>query len=174
LKKLKIINTYKSYKYFLSGWVLEVRWRRYQRNEVVLVKVRHSFAVGKAPLQPWVIVRYNGVVVVGHCTCMAGLAETCSHVGALLHWIENTVRTSKEVSGTSQSNEWIVPRSVKSIPYKQLKDIKFRTTNNHLSTSGAIQTSDCRAEQVDSPTEEEKSSFYDAIARDQDIPWCYP
>ena len=146
--------------------MLEVRWARYQGSEVLLVigKVRHSFAASKSPLQPWVIVRYNGVVVVGHCTCMAGLAETCSHVGALLHWIENTVRISKEVSCTLQSNELIVPRSVKIIPNKQLKDIEFGTTSNHLSTSGAFQTGDCRAEQVDSPTEEENSSFFDAIA----------
>ena len=46
----------------------------------------------------------------GHRTCMAGLAETYSHVGALLHWVENAVRMAKEVSCTSCPNEWIVPR----------------------------------------------------------------
>ena len=39
-----------------------------------------------------VLVRCNGTVVVAHCTCMAGLAETCSHVGPVLLWLETTVR----------------------------------------------------------------------------------
>ena len=97
-------------------------------SSVVLVtgKVRHSFTASKPPLQPWVIIRYSGVVLVGRCTCMAGLAETCSHVGALLHWVENAVRMAKEVSCTSRPNEWIVPRVTK-IPYQMLKNIDFQS-----------------------------------------------
>ena len=52
---------------------------------VVLGKVRHSYAASKSPLKPWVIIRINGTFEVAHCTCMTGLAETCSHVGAILH-----------------------------------------------------------------------------------------
>ena len=33
-------------------------------------------------------------LVVAHCTCMAGLAETCSHVGAVLHWVQTAVRVN--------------------------------------------------------------------------------
>ena len=47
---------------------------------VVLGKVRHSYAASKSLLKPWVIIQTNGTVEVAHCTCMAGLAETCSHI----------------------------------------------------------------------------------------------
>ena len=154
LEEVKNYKSLQSYRYFVSDWVLEVRWTDRQGREVVLIigKVRHSFAASKSPLRPWVIIHNNGTVVVGHCTCMAGLAETCSHVGALLHWVENTIRMSKEVSCTSQSNEWIVPRAVKSIPYQQLKDIQFRPGIN---VSGSCQ-SDEQEGSINSPTQDEK------------------
>ena len=46
---------------------------------------------GQSLLKPWVILRTNGTVEVAHCTCMAGSAETCSHIGAILHMVETAV-----------------------------------------------------------------------------------
>ena len=62
--------------------MLDVEWKRYNEEGTVLIigKVKHSYAASKAPLQPWVVLKHSGTVLVGHCTCMAGLAETCSHV----------------------------------------------------------------------------------------------
>lgn len=68
--------------------------------------VKHGYRVSKPPLRPRVMVQLwmvlwcvatsptmgngtimNGSVVCGHCTCMAGLAETCPHDGAvILDW----------------------------------------------------------------------------------------
>ena len=66
---------------------MEIQWKEYceEGKVVVLSKVRHSYAASKSLLKPWVIIRTNGTVEVAHCTCMAGLAETCSHIGASLH-----------------------------------------------------------------------------------------
>ena len=79
----------------LHQWVgiLEAQWKEYceEGKVVVLGKVRHSYAVSKSLLQPWVIIRTNGTVEFAHCTCMAGLAETCSHIGAILHRVETAV-----------------------------------------------------------------------------------
>ena len=74
--------------------MLDVEWKKYSEESIVLIigKVRHRYAANKTPLRPWVLVRCNGTVLVAHCTCMAGLAETCSHVGAILHWVETAVR----------------------------------------------------------------------------------
>uniref|UniRef100_A0A669BUI7 SWIM-type domain-containing protein n=1 Tax=Oreochromis niloticus TaxID=8128 RepID=A0A669BUI7_ORENI len=44
----------------------------------------HSQRMNETALQPWVIVSTNGRVEAAHCTCMAGVAETCTHVAALL------------------------------------------------------------------------------------------
>lgn len=94
LDQVKNYKSLQSFKYFTSGWVLEVEWKKYQEENIVLIlgKVRHSYAASKAPLHPWVLVGSSGTVLVAHCTCMAGLAETCSHDGAILHWVETAVR----------------------------------------------------------------------------------
>ena len=79
-------------------------------------KVRQSYS-SKTPLRPWVIVRSNDFVVSGHCTCMAGQGETCSHVGALLYWMEARVRIRESTPCTSRENKWLMPSAVKDIPY---------------------------------------------------------
>lgn len=68
--------------------------KTYSDGDVILIlgKVKHSYRVSLPLLQPWVVVQNNGTVVCGHCTCVAGLAETCLHVGAVLYWTETAVR----------------------------------------------------------------------------------
>jgi len=48
---------------------------------------------------------------------MARLAETCSHVGAVLHWVETAVRVRNDTPSTSKENRWLMPTPVKDIPY---------------------------------------------------------
>ena len=69
----------------LHQWV-GTQWKEYceEGTVVVLGKVRHCYAASKSPLKPWLIIRTNGTVKVAHCTCMVGLAETCSYVGVVL------------------------------------------------------------------------------------------
>lgn len=124
LEEVKNCKSLESYKYFVSGWVLKARWKVYICQELVLVsgRVRHSFSASKAPLEPWAIIRCNGAVLAGHCTCMAGLAETCSHVGALLYWVESAVRI-QETACTSQDDMWITPNPVEKVPYLQLRTL---------------------------------------------------
>ena len=66
-------------------------------------------------LQPWVVVvSQSGVVVSAHCDRMAGLAETCTHVGALLFKIEAVVRVWEKatVTGVPLPAYWMIPSSV--------------------------------------------------------------
>ncbi|ROI59877.1 hypothetical protein DPX16_0526 [Anabarilius grahami] len=50
----------------------------------------HSQRLNEPPLKPWVIVSSAGKVECAHCTCMAGVAETCTHVGALVEFAAQT------------------------------------------------------------------------------------
>lgn len=43
----------------------------------------------KPALNAWLIVRKNGTIASGHCNCVAGLSETCSHISALLYALAN-------------------------------------------------------------------------------------
>ena len=73
--------------------ILETHGKEYceEGKVVVLGKVRHSYAASKSLLKPWVIIRTNGIAEVAHYTSMAELAETCSHIGAILHRVETAV-----------------------------------------------------------------------------------
>ncbi len=44
------------------------------------------------PLIPWIFAEENGKINFGHCNCMAGLGESCSHVRSLLWAIQAGVR----------------------------------------------------------------------------------
>ena len=55
-----------------------------QRNYLFLSAIKHSQSLSLVPLKVWVATKENGQVLCGHCTCMAGLGEACSHVAAML------------------------------------------------------------------------------------------
>ena len=118
LEEVKNYKSLLSYKYFTSGWVLETEWKKYLEEDIILVigKVKHSYAANKTPLKPWILIRSNGSVLNAHCTCMAGLAETCSHVGAILHWIETAVKIRNSTTCTSEEKSWLMPTPIQKHP----------------------------------------------------------
>ena len=50
-----------------------------------------------------------GTVLCAHCTCMAGLGEACSHIGALLFTLEANTQIKKRLSCTSLPCSWLPP-----------------------------------------------------------------
>lgn len=68
--------------------------------------------LNEKPLQPWVIIAKNGDVVAAHCDCMAGLGETCTHVGAVLFKIEAVVRIRERTTVTGVPAYWMIPNSI--------------------------------------------------------------
>ena len=41
----------------------------------------------KTPNKAWICVKGDGEILYGHCSCMAGLGEVCSHVGAIMFYV---------------------------------------------------------------------------------------
>ena len=132
LEEVKNFKSLQSYKYFTSGWVIEHRWKAFDEVCLIIGKVNHSYAMSCTPLSPWIIVKKSGTVVCGHCTCMAGLGETCSHIGALLYWIEYAVRKRDEESCTSKANKWMEPLTTKKVPFLQLDTIDFTSSEKRM------------------------------------------
>ena len=99
---------------------------------------------------------------------MAGQGETCSHVGAVLYWLETHVRIREETACTSKENTWMMPTPVKDILYLMLKEIEFTTAETKMkcsekpSVSPEIPLTTCK---FDFPTEDELSSFLSEIAK---------
>ena len=78
------------------------------------------------PLTPWIIAECGGKILSGHCDCMAGLGETCSHVGSLLWAIEAGVRMRDSLTVTQKKAYWVIPPSVKEVSYSRIKDMNFQ------------------------------------------------
>lgn len=85
-------------------------------------QVRHSQSIRDALLRPWLLVKPDGEVQVAHCTCMSGLGEACSHVGAVLFYMEAVVRRRNDQACTDQDNAWLPPhvRVVDCVPIAKM------------------------------------------------------
>ena len=173
LEEVKNYKSLQSYKYFTAGWVVQIRWKAYTDCCLVVGKVNHSYSVSSTPLRPWLILRSSGAVVCGHCVCMAGLGETCSHVGALLYWLEYTVRKREEISCTSGVNQWIEPKCTKQIPYLELVNIDFTSAERTMKEGGASAISESvksRASAVPNPPEEDIKRLFDKCLTSENTP----
>jgi len=49
-------------------------------------------AIRYTPYNCWLVIEVDGVIVCAHCNCMAGLGETCTHIVAVLFYLEAVAR----------------------------------------------------------------------------------
>lgn len=87
----------------------------------------HSQRLNEPPLKPWVILSSSGQVECAHCTCMAGIAESCTHVGALLFKIEAAVRIRGTKTVTDVPAYWMMPANVDKVQAEVGHKIDFTT-----------------------------------------------
>ena len=98
---------------------------------------------------------------------MAGLAETCSHVGAVLHWVETAVRIRDSTTCTSKDNIWLMPVPTRNIPYLQLGESDFSVPKcNKLDTTPPSHAP-VRKSVAPSQIQMEKDDFLRQIASDK-------
>ncbi|KAL3880359.1 hypothetical protein ACJMK2_032603 [Sinanodonta woodiana] len=128
LEQFKSYKSLEAYNYVVSGWVDHVNTYKPEccANVIVTAKFSHSQRLNAKPLEPWIIASPQGTVLSAHCTCMAGLGESCSHVAALLFYIEEMQKYRERVSVTGKLAYWKKP-SKKSVEYKELSCIDFRS-----------------------------------------------
>ena len=84
--------------------------------------------MSERPLTPRVVCENSGKVLFTHCDCMAGLGESCSHVASLLWAIEAGCKRRDSLTVTDKKAYWVLPTSVKTVPYARVKDINFWKT----------------------------------------------
>ena len=59
-----------------------------------------------------------------HCTCMAGMGQSCNHIAAAIYRIEAAVRNGlTNPSCTSTANQW--PPNHKNVQPMNVKDMNF-------------------------------------------------
>ena len=101
---------------YSEGWLSTLTIKEWGSTVVVKGVVKPSQRSGVL-YETWVAVKHDGVVLCGHCTCMAGLSEACNHIGAVLY--KCMQEAPKEVSCTSLPNKWLQPtKTVSPVPMK--------------------------------------------------------
>lgn len=53
------------------------------------LQVKHSQSLTVTPTYPWITVQEDGMVVMAHCTCKAGLGEVCSECQRFVKMLHN-------------------------------------------------------------------------------------
>ena len=94
---------------------------------------------------------------------MAGLAETCSHVSAVLHWVETAIRVRDDTTCTSKAIRWLMPTPT---PYLQLSEIDFSAPKRQKVKSSAVPSATVSG--VIAPSSAEKEDFFREIVKEQD------
>lgn len=62
----------------------------------------HSMRLNEKLLKPWAIADADGAIISAHCDCVAGVGETCTHVGALLFKVDAIVRCREKTTVTGK------------------------------------------------------------------------
>lgn len=126
----KDLNDYKNskaYSYYKSGWLQPLLFHNLSGSKFCIFKgeCRRSQSLNEPFHKLWLIIEKTSKIRSAHCTCMAGMGETCNHVAAAMFHIEAAVRTGlTNPSCTSSANEWLPCRKNVEQPLK-LKDINF-------------------------------------------------
>ena len=79
----------------------------------------------ETPLICWIIIEDSGEICCAHCNCMAGLGETCTHISAVLFYLEALYRLKGTETCTQQRCEWIMPKFQRDMDYLPIEDIDF-------------------------------------------------
>ena len=133
-EKMKAYKALDAYNFFVSGWVNTVFTKKVAESNSVVVtaRVNHSQRTRSTPLSTWLLADMSGEVILGHCDCMAGLCEACSHIGALLFAVEAGYRMRDSVTCTGEKSQWIMLSYVKEIPYMPVSDMDLTSANNAI------------------------------------------
>ncbi|KAJ8963022.1 hypothetical protein NQ317_006157, partial [Molorchus minor] len=130
--QLKAYKSLQAYKFYEAGFVQEVKSRKINTNAFVAVgKVKHSQKMREKPLQAWLIVLADGAVSSAHCTCMAGLGEVCSHVAAMLFYLEARPYTIEQVACTESLARWPIP-STRGVEMLRVRDMAWANKGRQI------------------------------------------
>ena len=118
-----------TYNLFINGWVEDITV--YAKSgtsatSIAIGSVKHSQRRSSTPCKSWIAARNEGTILCAHCTCMAGLGEACSHIGAILFTLDKNTQYQKTTTCTSLPCSWLPP-TFQNVPYSELAMISFAT-----------------------------------------------
>ena len=104
---------------------------------------------------------------------MAGLGETCTHIAAVLFYLEAAARLKGKETCTQRKCEWILPSFQKNVQYLPLKDIDFTSAKGKKrkldksidGNSPSNGTCTISTKSTVSPSDEDYESFYENLSK---------
>lgn len=124
-------------------------------------------------LKPWIVAEKTGTVLTAHCTCMAGLGETCPHAAALMFAVMSGVRMRDDTACPSLPCRWLQLTKTKKITCSELFSIDMtcpRTQSNKVfSQDGMIVVNETTSRKsgpcdiTSKPTGNELACFLDKL-----------
>ena len=126
-------------------------------------QVNHSYELRDKQTTTWVAVQNDGLVLFGHCTCMAGLGEVCSHIGALLYDTLAAVNKRRGQTCTDKACYWLEPNmaSVRAVDSAPGSDIQFTKKQRRTECQQNLQ--DRTLPKTPAPTQGECLQLYKAL-----------
>ena len=123
--------------------------------------------MSEKPLTLWVICEDTGIISTGHCDCMAGLEESCSHVASLLWEIEAGGKQRDSLTVTDKEVYWVLPPAVKTVPYAKVKDINFfkAPTGSAGESRACCIANKTPTKVVSCPTHNDLKEFYTSLSK---------
>lgn len=97
----------------------------------------HSQRLNEKSLHTWVVSSARGTILCSHCDCMAGLDECCTHVAALLFYIECGVRYRESVTVTGVKAYWAVPVT-KKVTYAPVHELNLTSAKSRKAESDHV------------------------------------
>ena len=125
-KNLSDHKNSKAYSYYKSGWLQPLQYHNLTGSEYCVIRgeCRKSQSIKDQFHKLWIILEKTAKIRTCHCTCMAGMGETCNHVAAAMYHAEAAVQIGLTNSAcTSNGNGWLPNR--KAIEPKKIKDLDF-------------------------------------------------
>lgn len=125
-------KTSKAYSYFSQGWLAPLHFNNINGNSKVCLLMgscKPSQRINDPPHKLWICLeKQSGKILRSHCTCMAGLSQTCNHVAAALFRIESASRLGlNNPSCTSAACTWL-PNN-KTVEPVKIRDLKLKREN---------------------------------------------
>ena len=136
--------------------------------------------MNETSLSCWAVLEENGEICCAHCNYMAGLGETCTHVAAMLFYLEAVVRMKGTRTCTQSQCAWVIPSYVKSVYYQPIKILtshlpthRKKRKFDEMIDDSSIDLPVCSSEEasprncVPQPTDEETSQLFEALNLDR-------
>jgi len=131
---MRAFKSLKAFRYFADGYVQNV-WATEvnQASDLLIIRCYCFSSLKCGTTYPvFVCLSRNGDVYSAECKCVARLGEACSHVAALLFYLEDCVQRRDKVlpdnsTCTDKLQQWHIPpkRTINPAP---VSDIEFRKT----------------------------------------------